>query len=466
MPESAPEHTHPGIRIVIAAYLLLGLTLAWMMPWSHLDARWPEQLRARYSPPDEGAHFGYVEFLADQRAFPVFDDPDGLYEAHQPPLYYLSCLPAFLIGRALSPVVGLPQPNDLPLLLMRCWSVLIGAAGVYAVYLLGLLLFRGHRAAALLAAGLAALLPMHTVNLSGVTNDGLAELLVTLGFIWAVNIAREATLRDCVALGVLTGLSLMVKSNTVFLFIVAGAAMVIALRRREDQAAATAELLRGYAAFAGTTLLICGAWWVRNQLLYGDPLAHRVFIDLFIQDRATPEYFLQRGMSGTGYLLMIAWGTALSFWGVFGQANVYMPEWFYLCGWLLSAAIAIGLVRAAIGGRAPWAGNRGQWVVVLVGVALIVAFYLRFNMIFYQVQARYLFTGIGPLAALMAAGWLGLWGAGRGVGRDAAGSGGDMGMAPPAASVLWWVVLGLLAITALVLLRPGCPVLPLPFLSP
>lgn len=465
MRESTPEHRHPGIRIVIAAYLLFGLALAWTMPWSHLDARWPEQLRARYSPPDEGAHFGYVEFLADQRAFPVFDDPDGLYEAHQPPLYYLSCVPAFLIGRALSPVVGLPQPHDLPLLLMRCWSVLIGAAGVYAVYLLGLLLFGGHRTAALLAAGLAALLPMHWVNLSGVTNDGLAELLVTLSFIWAVRIAREPSLRDCVTLGVLTGLSLMVKSNTLFLFIVAGAAMVIALRRREDQAAATAELLRGYAAFAGVALVICGGWWVRNQLLYGDPLAHGVFIDLFLKDRATPEYFLQQGMSGAGYLLMVAWGTALSFWGVFGQANVYMPEWFYLCGWLMSAAVLIGLIRAGIGGGAPWAGNRGQWLVALVGIALIVAFYLRFNMIFYQVQARYLFTGIGPLAALMAAGWLGLWGVGRLVTKDGADGGEGAGALPLPASVLWWGVLGLLAVTALVLLRPGCAVLPLPFLS-
>ena len=212
-------------------------------------------------------------------------------------------------------------------------------------------------------------------------------------------------------------------------------------------------------------MVICGAWWVRNQLLYGDPLAHGVFIDLFLKDRATPEYFLQRGMSGAGYLLMIAWGTALSFWGVFGQANVYMPEWFYLCGWLMGAAVLIGLIRAGIGGRAPWAGNRGQWLVVLVGIALIIAFYLRFNMIFYQVQARYLFTGIGPLAALMAAGWLGLWGGGRLVATDGADWGEGEAAVPAAASVLWWVVLGLLAVTALVLLRPGCAVLPLPFLS-
>lgn len=463
MAQDAPTLTHSGIRAIIVAYLLLGLILAWAMPWSHLDARWPEQLRARYSPPDEGAHFGYVEYLSDHRAFPVFDDPNGLYEAHQPPLYYLSCWPAFAIGRALSPVVGLPQPNDLPLLLMRFWSVLIGAAGVYAVYALGLSLFGARPAPALVAAGLAAFLPMHTVNLSGVTNDGLAELLVTVSLIYAIRTARDATLRNCAILGAFTGLSVMAKSNTIFLFVVAAAAMVIAVRRHEDQAAATLALLRGYAAFTGVAVIICGVWWVRNQILYGDPLAQRVFIDLFLRDRATPEYFLQRGVSGIGYLLMIAWGTALSFWGVFGQANVYMPEWFYVGGWLLGAAVVLGLVRASVRGSAPWAGNRAEWAVAAVGIALVVAFYLRFNMIFYQVQARYLFTGIGPLSVIMAAGWLGLWGVGGKIGKRAGDGVGDTRAIPLAAHLLWWGVLGLLIVTAVVLLMPGAAVFPLPF---
>ncbi len=461
MTDQAPGGTHRGIWIVIAVYILCGFAVAWMMPWSSGDGRWPEQLRARYSPPDEGAHFGYVEYLADRRAFPVFDDPGGMYEAHQPPLYYLSCVPAYLIGRALSESVGLPQPNDLPLLLIRCWSVLIGAGVIYAVYVLGLSLLGGRRAAALLAAGLTAFLPMHLVNQSGITNDGLAELLVTVSFIWAVRVARDLTLRDCAVLGALSGLSVMVKSNALFLFVVAGAAMVIALRKREDQAAAGVELIRGYATFLGVALLICGGWWIRNQILYGDPLAHGVFVELFSKDRATPEYFLQRGMTGIGYLMMIAWGTALSFWGVFGQANVYMPEWFYLCGWTLGAVVIVGLVRSALRGTPPWAVDRGGWIVAALGLALIVAFYLRFNMIFYQVQARYIFTGIGPLAIAMAAGWLGLWGVSMRDRRETA----DAENTPLAARAVWWCLLGLLVATALALLRPAAPLLPIPFIG-
>ena len=246
--------------------------------------------------------------------------------------------------------------------------------------------------------------------------------------------------------------------TSAFLLVVAAIAVILGTRRTQAENLRLKRILRQYGLVLAASVLLCGWWWIRNQILYGDPLAHRVFVELFSINRATPELFLEYGISGAGYLMMLLWGTALSFWGVFGQAIVYMPPWFYLLGWLFSLAVLVGLVRSRWTATTIWSQAALSWLLVVVAAAFVLAFYLRFNMIFYQVQARYLFTAIGPFSCLFVAGWIGLWV------RKAAGQAYD---AEPllAAKVLWWALLGGLARVALWHLRPTSVRLGLPFLS-
>ncbi len=446
-----------GLWIIIAAYLLCASLAAWFMPWSQDDDRWPVESRARYSPPDEGAHLEYVSYLITHRSLPVFDDPDRNYEAHQPPIYYLTCIPAYLMGLRVSRWLSLPSPFAGSVLLVRAWSVLIGAAVIWAVYVLALLLFREDRRKALLAAGFAALLPMHFVNLAGVTNDGLAELIVTLCIIKACTLASDPSDRNSLVLGLLAGVAMLVKSNSLFIFLVAGCAVILATRDIENESVRLCKVARSIGLMLAAAVIVCGWWWVRNQLLYGDPLAQRVFVQLFKADRATPEWFLERGISGTGYLTMILWGTAMSFWGVFGQANVYQPQSVYVLGWAFALVAMAGLVRSLQSGRRPWRGAEASWLLASLSLAFVVAFYLHFNMIFYQVQARYLFTAIGPIAALFAGGWCALWRTGE--------STNDRTWATEALWGVWWCFLATLALVALFYLRPGAPLLGLPFVG-
>jgi len=97
------------------------------------------------------------------------------------------------------------------------------------------------------------------------------------------------------------------------------------------------------------------------------------------------------------------------------------------------------------------------WLVCGVALLLVGLMFLRFNMTFYQAQARYLFTAIGPLAALFAAGWWSLWRSGD--------AGEDKSSISKIGWTLWWVVLGLLAVVALWYLRPGAPMLGSPLLG-
>ncbi len=454
--------TQPGNRairtlwLIIAGYLLCAGVAGWMMPWSSDDTRWPQYLRSRYTPPDEYAHLAYVKYLFAHQALPIFDDPTGNYEAHQPPLYYATCLPAYALGTALADDLGLDDPETGGLLLIRIWSILIGGAVIWAVYALGLRLFANDHRKALMAAGFAAFLPMHLVNLSGITNDGLAELMVLLAIISACEFVVRPSDRTTLIMGICVGLAMLVKSNSLFLLLVGITAALLATREWKAESLRLKLTGRYVALFLATTFFLCGWWWIRNQVLYGDPLAQKVFIELFSVDRATPEWFFERGISGIGYLQMILFGTALSFWGVFGQANVYMPEFFYLLGWAFTLAVAAGLIRATRSRTRFWDAAAPCWVLAILSLAFVLAFYLRFNMIFYQVQARYLFTAIGPLAALFVAGWSGLWFPPRTE---------EPRLAPASRRVLWWALLALLLVVALYHLRSGAPCLGLPFVG-
>ncbi len=449
----AHEPAAKWLWLIIGAYIVCAALAAWFMPLSRDDGRRPRNVLEKYIPPDEEAHIEYIEYLLNERRLPVFSDPDASYEAHQPPLFYISCIPALLLGSAVGDLLNLPDHRAAITLALRAWCVLIGALVIWAVYALALRLFSGDGKKALLAAGCAALLPMHFVNLAGVTNDGLSELLVTVCLLWALKAAVSPERRVAVVLGLLIGVAMLVKSNSLFMLGVAIVAVVLGTQEEKDRSYRLRQMGQSLGLMLCATLLVCGWWLVRNQMLYGDPLAQKVFVELFSHDRATPQWFLERGFAPVVYLQLVLLGTILSFWGVFGQAIIFMPIWFYQMGLALTVAVLVGL------GKSWWRWRTSRedhpmaaaWLLCGVALLLVGLMYLRFNMTFYQAQARYLFTAIGPLAALFAAGWWSLWQSGD--------AGEDRSSISKIGWTLWWVVLGLLAVVALWYLRPGAPML-------
>jgi len=454
-----PAHELKWLWLVIGAYVVSGAAAAWLMPWSREDKRRPPSIMEKYIPPDEEAHIEYVEYLLNERRLPMFSDPNVNYEAHQPPLFYMSCLPALVAGSAAAYLLGLPDSRAAVTLALRAWCILIGALVIWAVYALALRLFSGDGKKALLAAGFAALLPMHFVNLAGVTNDGLGELMITLCLLWALKVAANPDDTTSVVLGLLIGAAMLVKSNSLFVLAVGIVAVVLGTQAKNQRPHQVRAMGQSLGLMLGAMLLVCGWWLVRNQVLYGDPLAQKVFVGLFSQDRATPEWFFERGFGPAVYLQLVLFGTIFSFWGVFGQAIVYMPLWFYLLGFALAVAVLVGLAK----GWWRWhrsgeaRGVSAGWVLCGIALVLVGLMFVRFNMSFYQAQARYLFPAVGPLAALFAAGWWSLWAWGEG--ED-----GEVSISK-AGWALWWLALGVLAIAALWYLRPGAPLLGPPLLG-
>src|SRR5262245_33823437 len=214
---------------------------------------------------DEPAHFAYVRYLADYRAFPVQShhaaEPGAFaradFEFYQPPLYYMLCAPmvgvageraGLLLCRAVSFVAGL-------LTLLVLWNILPR---------LGL-----GDPARRIGVAFAALLPVNVYFTSVASNDGLCWLfamLLTRELV--VRAAGEASGPADVRLGMLLGLGMLTKSAIGMFYPVALLVYLLDARRGRSPRA----LVGGLIALA-VSLLIAGAWYARNLRLYGSVMA-------------------------------------------------------------------------------------------------------------------------------------------------------------------------------------------------
>jgi hypothetical protein len=382
---------------VVGAFVALGVASALVVPWDVTDGA----VRQR-TPPDEAAHFAYVHHLVTTHSLPIFHSAHTDYESHQPPLYYvLGVIPYAATAWA---GTGAAYYG------VRLLSVAIGAGLVYLVWLFMRRLFPEAVDLPLAATAMTAFLPMHVAALSAITNDGLAELAATaILYVCFMGLSSGFTDRRIVAVGALLGLGALVKTGCLVFAPVALLAM--ALRMHQTQYGLR-RLLRQWGLCVGVCLVIAGWWFVRNTRLYGDPLAMGVFREVFLAEdagRATPDWFFNRGVSLAQYAVGVVLWTWCSFWGVLGQANQFMPAWFYGLGTILTLCAIAGCVLLWWRSRRGAAGlsvvQRQALLLMAVALGLVLIAFVKFNAEFFQAQARYLFPAIAPIVCFFALGW-------------------------------------------------------------
>ncbi|MFQ3567975.1 MAG: hypothetical protein SNJ59_13365 [Aggregatilineales bacterium] len=449
------------LGLILIVYALLGALYALRTPlWQN---------------PDEPAHFNYIAQVAESGCCPVIAPgdwdqtylrqltterfpPDLLdnltaiqYEDHQPPLYYLTALPAYQIGGG-------------ALMAVRAYTLLIGMGVIASAYLFIRILLPVQPHLAFITAGFIALLPQHLAILAAANNDALAGLIVGFALIAAAVLLRGADLWPLVfvlagiaaliilqinarmlmvnslegmigtallaafaialvllrrapwrlglpwLLGLIAGIGLLTKLSTAFL---AGLLPVVLILRwlddRRQSHTTAGDLAAALALFLMPALALGAIWWVRNLQVYGPPdflglAAH----DAVVADQPrTSDMITAWGLGG--YLRASLETTFNSFWGQFGWMALPLPRWAYdlISGLLLLvaggwAARAIALHSGRLAHPRPWQLQVG---LVLVLVALLaVAQYIYYNLEFFQMQGRYLFPALIPFALAVALG--------------------------------------------------------------
>jgi len=384
-----------SLLTALALYAALTLALLLTIP------------RTGVSAPDEGAHRDYIQTIVVAHALPIFAGqapPAFGYEFHQPPLFYLLASPLWVaFGSGLGFVA------------IRCLSLSFGLLTIIVIYLSARLLFGENSRAPMVCALLAALSPLHQGVGASINNDALAGLWAACLFYlvaraWLVG----ATPRVILATGIIAGLGTLTKLTALPLGIWALVCVALALRQ------AGKRPVSAILPALGAALLLVSPMLVRNQILYGDPLAYRMFshaagdvspgIAVFSQIIGADGYL--RGMA----LQIIA--TAFGFWGgsssvahtlgTFSPSGPRFPSPF----WTLPFALVVLIPLGALGSvyRAPRekdtnSNARSLTVCWTVGALLVALLWLQFALAHVAGgQARYLHAALLPLTILLGGG--------------------------------------------------------------
>jgi len=359
--------------------------------------------------PDEGAHAQYVAAIVSTHALPVFAGqapPNAGYEFHQPPLFYLLAAPLWALAGSGAQVVA-----------VRALSLLFGLLTLGVVWQGALLLFGEKSRAPAVCVLLAALSPVHQGVGASINNDALAGLWTACLFYlvaraWLVG----ATQRVVLALGVVAGLGALTKLTAFPLGVWALVCVALALRAQGNKP------LTALLPAVGIALLIALPMWVRNQILYGDPLAYGMFSRA--ATKGTPgflEFSIVMGMSFMAYARGILWQIIGTAWGFAGgpnswshltrPTNPHLPGPLWSVPFLIVVLVPL-LALWNVGRAAQNAFTRSQpsarrtlaWCWAM-GVGLLVLAWMSFALDHFSgSQARYLHGVFLPITLLLGGG--------------------------------------------------------------
>lgn len=381
-----------------------------------------------FEAPDEPAHLAYIDFVAARAELPNQYGPQALHtghgisptEGHQPPFYYATAALLLRLTSQVPCMAAPPLPNplhawngqggtrtDVPmfqvanggiggtldypcLLLLRGFAVLLSVLHVAAVLALSGHFFAGPWQ--LVPAILVATLPQFLFMSAVVSNDGLANLLVTLCLLCALKLL-DRTERSVLylLLGLLLGLALLTKKTSLFLLpglvILPG---IIAYRHRVQ----LSRIALTSVAALGVTVLACGWWFGRNNALYGDPLGSEM-------ERFTLAALVDKKSLRSPYFTgQFPRELSQSLIGMFGWMQVQLPEGVYGAYAVLASLAASGLPLWVRSVQLPAIKVAWAALFVLSCFAGIVAFNLTYS----QPQGRYLFPVLGLIAVFLTAG--------------------------------------------------------------
>lgn len=384
--------------------------------------------------PDEDDHFRYAKYLADHRALPVqlFQAGGGAagHQGWQPPLYYAlaavvispidtSDFPNHLQRNPAAALVGditccgrnqymhldseaFPyRGTTLAVHLARGVTILFGLITVLGIYSLVRTLYPTQRGLALVTTALATFNPSFLYSGALVSNDVPLTALCTLSLLVMTKLVldqRPPRLKWFMLLGVLISLGLLIKTTALGLipFAVAIPAY-IAWRTRQRRV-----LIMGLTGILVPIALVTGWWFIRNQILYGDPLAYRLLYASAMFPRDVPLTWAELFQINLPWMWQTFWGGPTP--GDFPQS--LLAVLIIICGLGLFGLVILVSRTNRTWFRLDDGKNRAVALMILGGW---LAFILLAQIQFIRTsggtdQGRYLFPAIAPFALFVVLG--------------------------------------------------------------
>jgi 4-amino-4-deoxy-L-arabinose transferase-like glycosyltransferase len=225
--------------------------------------------------------------------------------------------------------------------------------------------------------------------LSAAVSNDMALYLVAVATMNVIALGWEKgwSLKYCLWLGAALGLGLLKKTTAVVLIPVA----IYGLFAKKD-ARPTAQNM---AAVFGLMVLIALPWLLRNQSLYGDPLAIGVFQKASVGNMEASVGMERVGGAIRYWFSFVAPAAVESFWGVFGYFDVFFTQAIYWICHILGLVMLAGFGWSAV--KRDGVPIRTYLLLSLLFLMVLAAF-VSYNANYFQAQGRYLYPAIFAIA--------------------------------------------------------------------
>lgn len=362
--------------------------------------------------PDEPSHFGVVSKMVATGGLAEFEGyPPGAFAAGPVRAQVAHEITPNAYAIPVAAVIGLIGSDNVAfnIHVAKLFSVALYPLTLWLAFLTFRRIFPDSPTAPVWGVTVMATVPMFTLVHSYYTSDTPAIAVGTLATYSIVRAAQSRfARRDILLVGGALGLVGLHKYTGFIAFPAFAITLLWSLWRQPSRLMQTAVLVLGIAA------AICSWWYVRNWVLYGDPIGiafTQAAVDASGEAPVPPR---TRGLNPVEFLKESDWlgENFATFWAGWGVEKLKLPGSVYLTFLSLIVVASIGLVIRTVRARKQFFKCPKPQLLVIMGILHLglwaVSFWSSYT-VDVALHGRYVFPTFAAFVALMIAGLSGVF---------------------------------------------------------